>query len=70
MFSGKQVPAVGISLGIERIFSLLEQKYRSQAEASSGKIRESKTQVPPLSARTFIREKPFQCTTVEIRTER
>ncbi len=45
MFSGKQVPAVGVSLGIERIFSLLEQKYRRQAEASSGKIRETKTQV-------------------------
>ena len=45
MFSGKQVPAVGVSLGIERIFSLLEQKYRTQAEASSGKIRETKTQV-------------------------
>ena len=45
MFSGKQVPAVGVSLGIERIFSLLEEKYRSRAEASNGRIRETKTQV-------------------------
>ena len=40
MFSGKQVPAVGISIGIERIFALLEQKWRSQ-----GDIRERETQV-------------------------
>ena len=40
MFSGRQVPAVGISIGIERIFALLEQKWRSQ-----GDIRERETQV-------------------------
>lgn len=45
MFSGKQVPAVGVSLGIERIFSILEEKHRKEAAASSGKIRETKTQV-------------------------
>lgn len=59
MFSGKQVPAVGVSLGIERIFSLLEQKYKSQAEASGGRIRETKTQVlchthtPPFTVHYF-----------------
>ena len=45
MFSGKLVPAVGVSLGIERIFSPLEQKHRSLAEASNGRIRETKAQV-------------------------
>lgn len=45
MFSGKQVPAVGVSLGIERIFSILEEKHRKKAAASNGKIRETKTQV-------------------------
>ena len=45
MFSGKQVPAVGVSLGIERIFAILEEKHRQEAAASGGKIRETKTQV-------------------------
>lgn len=45
MFSGKQVPAVGVSLGIERIFAILEEKHRRQAAASNGKIRETNTQV-------------------------
>lgn len=49
MFSGKQVPAVGISLGVERIFAILEQRYRDQAKACNGKIRETKTQVQKLS---------------------
>lgn len=26
MFSGKQVPAVGVSLGIERVFAIMEQQ--------------------------------------------
>ena len=45
MFSGKQVPAVGVSLGIERIFAILEAKHRQEAAASGGRIRETKTQV-------------------------
>ena len=45
MFSGKQIPAVGISLGVERIFSILETRYRDQAKACNGHIRETKTQV-------------------------
>ena len=28
MFSGKNIPAVGVSIGIERIFILLEEKYK------------------------------------------
>lgn len=26
MFSGKQIPAIGVSIGIERVFSILEEK--------------------------------------------
>lgn len=54
MFSGKQVPAVGVSLGIERIFSILEAKHRQEAAASRGRIRETKTQVSPWLLRTLI----------------
>jgi len=32
MFSGKQVPAVGVSLGIERVFTIMEEKERSKNE--------------------------------------
>jgi histidyl-tRNA synthetase len=28
MFSGKQIPAVGVSIGIERVFAILEEKYK------------------------------------------
>ncbi|KAG9490942.1 hypothetical protein GDO78_006326, partial [Eleutherodactylus coqui] len=38
---GRKVPCVGVSIGIERIFSIMEQK----AEASEGKIRTTETQV-------------------------
>ena len=27
MFSGKDIPAIGVSIGIERVFSILEEKY-------------------------------------------
>ncbi|KAK3140710.1 hypothetical protein QOZ80_5AG0404720 [Eleusine coracana subsp. coracana] len=30
MFSGKQVPAVGVSLGIERVFAIMEEKEKKQ----------------------------------------
>ena len=29
MFSGKQIPAVGVSIGIERIFNILEKHYKN-----------------------------------------
>eukprot|EP00884_Botryococcus_braunii_P005094 jgi/Botrbrau1/14586/Bobra.0312s0009.1 len=45
MFSGKDKPAVGVSIGIERVFALLEEKYRSLAAAGQGKIRENDIQV-------------------------
>ncbi|XP_077330271.1 histidine--tRNA ligase, cytoplasmic [Lithobates pipiens] len=38
---GRKVPCVGVSIGIERIFSIMEQK----AEASEAKIRTTETQV-------------------------
>lgn len=50
MFSNKPVPAVGVSLGIERIFSILEQKFRAAAAESGGQISETKTQVCSPSA--------------------
>jgi histidyl-tRNA synthetase len=32
MFSGKQVPAVGVSLGIERVFAIMEEKEKEKDE--------------------------------------
>lgn len=54
MFSNKQIPAVGISLGVERIFAILEQRYREQARSCDGNIRETKTQVRLVSLHSFI----------------
>lgn len=33
MFSGKEVPAVGVSIGIERVFAIMEAQMRAAAEA-------------------------------------
>ncbi|XP_064964793.1 histidine--tRNA ligase, cytoplasmic-like [Musa acuminata AAA Group] len=41
MFSGKQVPAVGVSLGIERVFTIMEQLEKDRNQL----IRASETQV-------------------------
>ncbi|XP_058097409.1 histidine--tRNA ligase, cytoplasmic [Magnolia sinica] len=41
MFSGKQVPAVGVSLGIERVFAIMEQIEKDRNQA----IRPTETQV-------------------------
>ncbi|XP_008777840.2 histidine--tRNA ligase, cytoplasmic [Phoenix dactylifera] len=41
MFSGKQVPAVGVSLGIERVFTIMEQLERDRNQV----IRATETQV-------------------------
>jgi histidyl-tRNA synthetase len=30
MFSGKQIPSVGVSIGIERIFAILEEKLKKE----------------------------------------
>ena len=45
MFSGKEVPAVGISIGIERIFTLLEEDERRQSEARKSVVRKNDTHV-------------------------
>ncbi|XP_019362157.1 PREDICTED: histidine--tRNA ligase, cytoplasmic [Gavialis gangeticus] len=49
---GKKVPCVGVSIGIERIFSILEQKM----EASKEKIRTTDTQVLVASAQKKLLE--------------
>uniref|UniRef100_A0A0C9QXR6 Histidine--tRNA ligase, cytoplasmic n=1 Tax=Wollemia nobilis TaxID=56998 RepID=A0A0C9QXR6_9CONI len=41
MFSGKQVPAVGVSLGIERVFTIMEQQEQDRKKV----IRATQTQV-------------------------
>lgn len=45
MYSGKDVPAVGVSIGVERVFTVLEGKLRAQALAANRSIRATKTQV-------------------------
>lgn len=40
MFSGKQIPAIGVSIGIERVFAILEERA-----ISKGQIRATKTQI-------------------------
>ncbi|DBA86294.1 TPA: hypothetical protein ACH3X1_005790 [Trebouxia sp. C0004] len=49
MFSSKDVPAVGVSIGIERVFNLLEDKImagcKDESGAVCGKIRETDTEV-------------------------
>ncbi|TKW24209.1 hypothetical protein SEVIR_3G038000v4 [Setaria viridis] len=41
MFSGKQIPAVGVSLGIERVFAIMEQQEKERNET----IRATETEV-------------------------
>ncbi|KAK9824587.1 hypothetical protein WJX72_011519 [[Myrmecia] bisecta] len=45
MFSGRSVPAVGISIGIERIFAIMEAQERQRALDAGFKLKESDTQV-------------------------
>lgn len=45
MFSGRDVPAVGASIGLERILALLEQRERANADQKGKKLRTSNTQV-------------------------
>jgi histidyl-tRNA synthetase len=44
MYSGKDVPAVGVSIGIERVFSIMEGQTRARSQAEGKKIRETRTQ--------------------------
>jgi len=45
MFSGKQVPAVGVSIGIERVFTIMEAQAAARAAAGGPAQRETQTQV-------------------------
>uniref|UniRef100_A0A383VD50 Histidine--tRNA ligase, cytoplasmic n=1 Tax=Tetradesmus obliquus TaxID=3088 RepID=A0A383VD50_TETOB len=45
MFSGKDVPAVGVSIGIERVFAIMEGQARQRAADSGVPIRATETQV-------------------------
>jgi len=45
MFSGKQVPAVGVSIGIERVFAIMESQMKTRADEKGGTIRETETEV-------------------------
>ncbi|XP_055034639.2 histidine--tRNA ligase isoform X2 [Misgurnus anguillicaudatus] len=56
---GRKVPCVGVSIGIERIFSIMEQK----AEASSEKVRTTETQVLVASAQKNLLEERLKLTT-------
>jgi histidyl-tRNA synthetase len=40
MFSGKQIPSVGVSIGIERVFAILEEKMKN-----SNSVRATETQI-------------------------
>ncbi|XP_051505281.1 histidine--tRNA ligase isoform X1 [Myxocyprinus asiaticus] len=53
---GRKVPCVGVSIGIERIFSIMEQK----AEASLEKVRTTETQVLVASAQKNLLEERFK----------
>ncbi|KAI8463085.1 MAG: hypothetical protein J3K34DRAFT_158180 [Monoraphidium minutum] len=45
MFSGKDVPAVGVSIGIERVFAIMEARLRERAAEAGAAIRATETQV-------------------------
>lgn len=38
MFSGKDIPAIGVSIGIERVFSILEEKLSNKVRATTTQI--------------------------------
>ncbi|XP_028316173.1 histidine--tRNA ligase isoform X2 [Gouania willdenowi] len=56
---GRKVPCVGVSIGIERIFSIMEQK----AEASAEKIRTTEVQVMVASAQKNLLEERLKLVT-------
>ena len=45
MFSNKEVPAVGVSIGIERVFAILEAQMKEKTKENNGTIRETETEV-------------------------
>jgi histidyl-tRNA synthetase len=60
MFSGKEVPAVGVSIGIERVFAIMESQMREQAAAQNGTIRETETQVLVASIGSGLQKKRME----------
>lgn len=40
MFSGKQIPSVGVSIGIERVFAILEERFKNDSA-----VRSTETQI-------------------------
>ncbi|KAM3843028.1 histidine--tRNA ligase isoform 2-T2 [Diretmus argenteus] len=56
---GRKVPCVGVSIGIERVFSIMEQK----AEASAEKVRTTEVQVMVASAQKNLLEERLKLTT-------
>jgi histidyl-tRNA synthetase len=51
-FSGQDVPAVGVSIGIERILTILEEQERARA---NGRIRSTATQVCQTISQNWLR---------------
>lgn len=45
IFSAKNVPCVGVSVGIERVFAIMQKNAEKRAKASGAKLRENNTQV-------------------------
>ncbi|XP_061092752.1 histidine--tRNA ligase isoform X2 [Conger conger] len=56
---GRKVPCVGVSIGIERVFSIMEQK----AEASGERVRTTETQVMVASAQKNLLEERLKLAT-------
>lgn len=56
MFSGKQVPSVGMSIGIERVMALMEQREREK-----GKIRTTNIDVLVASVGEYLMERMALC---------
>ena len=44
-FAGKDIPAVGVSIGIERVYAIIEAKLKEEAERTGVPIRSTDTQV-------------------------
>lgn len=60
MFSGKDVPAVGVSIGIERVFSIMEGLLRAKAETTGVPIRAAETQVLVASIGSGMQQKRME----------
>ena len=43
--NGREVPAVGVSIGVERVYAILEGQIEAKAKAVNRSIRQKQTQV-------------------------